>query len=80
MQYPVDVTASFGGAAAFWSRYAIIFLAVVPPAVGAHGHVMKQTIKIVFTNQFSQFLLQKFSNQQAIITLKMINKMFNKTI
>ena len=54
--------------------------AVVPPAVGAHGHVMQQTIKIVFTNRFSQFCCEKFSNQQAISTLKNINKMFNKTI
>ena len=34
-------------------------LAVFPLAVGDHGHVMQQTIKILFTNRFSQFLLQK---------------------
>ena len=35
--------------------------AVVPPAVGAHGHVMQQAIKFLFINRFSQFLLQKKS-------------------
>ena len=33
--------------------------AVVPPAVGAHGHVMQPIIKTLFSNRFSQFLLQK---------------------
>ena len=32
---------------------------IEPSAVGAHGHVMQQTIKFLITNRVSQFLLQK---------------------
>ena len=62
MQCPVDVTESLVKPLRFWSRNAVIPLAGLSrrsPAVGAHEHVMKQTIKILFTNRFSQFLLQK---------------------
>ena len=54
--------------------------AVVPPAVGAHGHVMQQTIKFLFTNRYSQFLLQKIQQSAGYKHNKKIYKMFNKTI
>ena len=62
MQCPVDATESLLELLHFWSRYAVIPLAGLSSrslAVGAHEHVMQQTITILFTNRFSQFLLQK---------------------
>ena len=63
MQCPVDVTESLVEPLRFWSR----FRAVTPLAglsrrsagYWRHGHVMQQTIQLLFTNRFSQFLLQK---------------------
>ena len=57
------------------------------PRDETHEHVMQHIIKILFyfikilfTNRFSQFLLQKISNKQAINVIQNINKMFYKTI
>ena len=83
MQCPVDVTESLVEPLRFWSHYAVIPLAGLSRRSAGRWrpwHVMKQTIKILLTNRFLQFLLQKNQYQQAIITLKMINNMFNKTI
>ena len=81
MQCSVDVTESLVEPLRVWCRYAVIPLAGLSRrSAGTHGHVMQQIIKTLFTNRFSQFLLQKFSNKQAIILLKKINIMFNKTI
>ena len=49
MQCSVDVIETLVEPLRFWSRYAIIPLAGLSRrslAVGAHGHVMQQTIKI----------------------------------
>ena len=62
MQCPVDVTECLVEPLSFWSRYTVIPLAGLirrSAVVGAHGHVMQQTIKFLFTNRFSQFLLKK---------------------
>ena len=54
MQCSVDVTESLVELLRVRCRYAVI-----PPAISAHGHVMQQIIKTLFTNRFSQFVLQK---------------------
>ena len=59
MQCLVDVTESLVEPLRVWCRYAVIMLAGLSrrsAAVGAHGHVMQQIIKTLFTNRFSQFL------------------------
>ena len=75
----------FSGAAAFfWSRYAVIPLAGLsrrsagrwrPWACHATNHK-----NFIYQPIFTIFAATKFSNKQAIITLKMINKRFNETI
>ena len=83
MQCLVDVAESLVEPLCVWCHYAVIPLAGLSLRSAGrwrHGHVMQQIIKTVFTNRFSEFLLQKFSNKQAIIILKIINIMFNKTI
>ena len=80
MQCSVDVTECLVEALRVWCRYAIIPLAGLSRRSAGrwlYGHVMQQIIKTLFINRFSQFLLQKI---QAIIILKKINIMFNKTI
>ena len=76
MQCPVDVTESLVEPLRFWSRYAVIPLAGFsrrfPPAVGAHGHVMQQTIKCYLSTDFHNFCCKKFSNQQVINTIKIL--------
>ena len=62
MHSPVDVTESLVEPLYLWSRYTVIPLTGLSrrsAGVGAHGHVMQQIIKILFTDRFSQFLLQK---------------------
>ena len=81
MQCPVDVTESLVKLLRFLSRYAIIpLVGLSRRSVGAHGHVMQQTINFLFTNRFSQFLLQKIQPSAGYKHNKKINKIFNKTI
>ena len=84
MQCSVDVTESLVEPLRFWSRYAVIPLAGLsrrsvgrwrPLAFHATNHK-----NFIYQPIFTIFAAKKFSNQQAIITLKKINKMFSKTI
>ena len=68
MQCPVDVTESLVELLRFWSRFVAVTpsfrwpdWAIVPSVVGAHGHIMQQTINFLFTNRFSQFFAAKNS-------------------
>ena len=54
--------------------------AVVPPAVGAHEHVMQPIIKLYLPIDFQNVCCKKFTNKQTIIILKKIYIMFNETI
>ena len=81
MQCSVDVIESLVEPLRVWCYYAVIPLAGLSHRSAGcwRPWVMQQTT--LFTNRFSQFLLEKkFSNKQAIIILKKINIMFNKTI
>ena len=84
MQCPVDVTESLVEPLRVWSRYAVIPLVRLsrrsagrwrPWACHATNHK-----KVIYQPIFTIFAAKKFSNKQAIIILKKINIMFNKTI
>ena len=84
MQCSVDVTESLVEPLRFWSRYAVISLAGFsrrsagrwrPWACHATNHT-----NFIYQPIFTVYACKKFSNQQAVITLKKINKMCNKTI
>ena len=84
LQYSVDVTESLVEPLRLWSCYTVIPLTGLsrrsagrwrPRACHAtnHKNVINQPI-------FTIFAAKKISNQQAINTIKKINKMFYKTI
>ena len=80
MQCSVDVTESVVELLRVWCRCAVIPLAglsVVPPAIGAHEHVMQPIIKTYLPTDFQNFCCKKFSNKQVINVLKKIYIMFN---
>ena len=84
MQCLVDVTESLVEPLRSWSLYAVIPLAGLscrsagrwrPWACHATNHK-----NFIYQPIFTIFAAKKISNLQAIITLKKINKIFNKTI
>ena len=84
MQCSVDVTESLVETLRVWCRYAVIPLAGLsrrsagrwhPWACHATNHK-----NFIYQPIFTIFSAKKFSNNQAIIILKKINIMFNKTI
>ena len=84
MQCPVDVTESLVAPLRFWSRYAVIPLAGLSRRYAGRWrpwgcHATNHKI-VIYQLIFTIFAAKKFSNQQAINTIKKINKMFNKTI
>ena len=84
MQCPVDVIESLVESLRFWSRYAVISLAGLSRRSAGRWrswacHATNHK-NFIYQPIFTIFAAKKFNNQQAIITLKKINKMFIKTI
>ena len=83
MQCSVDVTETLVEPLRFWNRYAVIPLAELSRRSAGRWRplVCHSTNHNIFIYQpiFTIFAAKKISNQQAMNTIKKINKMFNKT-
>ena len=84
MQCLVDVTESLVEPLRVWCRYAFIPLAGLSRRSASRWHPWAYHAtnhnNFIYQPIFTIFAAKKFSNKQAIIILKKINIMFNKTI